>query len=138
MKKYLLILAFISVMLFGHITKSYAQTYYYRTTEFAIKETNAYGTWKNWSAWEPSNLTLTIDLDRDIVRIYSRDTQVYRITKYVRNYVDDSGGNQLEFRFIDQDGDRGSMRLRQERNGNSQIYIEFSNVMWVYNVIRTN
>lgn len=59
-----------------------------------------------------------------------------RFKKYVRNYTDSSGGKQLEFNFIDQDYDRGVMRLRVERNGNAQIYIDFANVMWVYNVVK--
>ena len=32
--------------------------------------------------------------------------------------------------------DYGYIRLRIERNGNSQIYIDFADVMWVYNVVR--
>jgi hypothetical protein len=111
-----------------------AQVYSYRTTEFAYKEVNSYGNWTNWSSWEPSNIPMTIDFDNDFVIIYSTTKQVYKIIEYVRNYTDDSGGTQIEYRFIDQDGDRGTMRLRIERNGNSQIYIEFSNIMWVYNI----
>ena len=46
------------------------------------------------------------------------------------------GGTNVKFYVIDQDYDRGSIRLRVERNGNSQIYVDFSNVAWVYNVVR--
>lgn len=112
-----------------------AQTYYYRTTQFAIKYKTAYG-WTDWSDWQYSNMLVTIDFNSDIVRIYSNSPQRYRITQYIRNYRDNSGGVQAEFRFIDQDNDRGTMRLRIESNGNSQIYIDFADVMWVYNVIR--
>ena len=114
------------------------QTYYYRTTDFAYKQKNSYGNWTNWSNWEDSDLTMSIDMDNDVVKIYSSSMQIYRIIQYVRNYTDESGGNQIEFRFIDQDGDRGTMRLRIEKNGNSQVYIQFADVMWVYNVRRTS
>ena len=127
MKKLLLILLLLCSI------KAGAQTYYYRTTEFACKQT--YG---SWSDWEDSNLLVIINFDKDIVKIKSATEQVYRITEYVRNYTDASGGQQIVFNFIDQDYDRGIMRLRIEQNGNSQIYIEFSNVMWVYNVIRVS
>ena len=113
-----------------------AQTYYYKATDFAYKQVNDYGYWTNWSSWEVVNISMTIDFTNDIVSIYSKTPQIYRITEHVRNYTDNSGGVQAEFRFIDQDGDNGTMRLRIETNGNSQLYVEFSNIMWVYNVKR--
>lgn len=130
MKKILLMM----VMLFSISLVTSAQTYYYRTTSFAIKE-KPYG---NWSDWEASNILITINYNTDIVRIYSPKTQVYKITQWIRNYIDENGGRQVEFKFIDQDGDRGHMRLRIERNGNSQLYVEFADIMWVYNLYRTN
>lgn len=124
---------FILLLLIGSITTN-AQTYYYKTFQFAYKQVNSYGNWSNWTDWEDSNLYVTIDFDSDVVKIYSSDTQVYRITQYVKKYTDEYGGKQTEFRFIDQDGDRGTMRLRIEKSGTSQIYIQFADVMWVYNI----
>lgn len=127
MKKFL-----ISLLIFiGNLSVN-AQTYYYRTFQFAYKQTN----WSNWTDWQNSDMLVTINFNSDVVTIYSPTTQVYRITQYVRNYTDNSGGKQAEFRFIDQDNDRGTMRLRIERNGNSQMYIEFADVIWVYNLRR--
>ena len=131
MKRILITLMLLSVFCF-----SYAQTYTYRTTEFAYKQMNSYGRWSDWTPWEDSDMYITINFDTDVVKIYSPVTQTYRITQYIRNYTDSSGGTQAEYKFIDQDGDYGNMRLRIERNGNSQIYIDFANIMWVYNVKR--
>lgn len=128
MKKYLVILfLFVSTIVD-------AQTYYFKAFQFAYKEVNSYGKWTNWSNWEPSSVYITMDLDTDKIVIYSPTTQVYQILSYSSSYTDNSGGKQSSFRFIDQDGDIGTLRLRVERNGNSQIYIDFANVMWVYNV----
>ena len=112
-----------------------AQTYYYNTTEFAYKQ-KINGQWTAWSDWEKSNMLVTIDFTNDIIRIYSPVHQKYTITQYIKNYTDYYGGKQVEFRFIDQDYDYGTMRLRIEANGNAQIYIDFIDVMWVYNVVR--
>lgn len=112
-----------------------AQTYNYTAYEFAYKEA-VYGYWSSWSNWERCDILVQIDFTRDVVRIYSADTQVYQILDYVKKFTDSSGGQQAEFRFIDQDYDLGTMRLRIERNGTSQMYIEFANVMWVYNIRR--
>ena len=114
------------------------QVYTYRTTGYAYKQVNSYGNWTNWSDWQDSDMTMVINFNTDVVTIYSPTTQRYKITKFIRNFTDNSGGKQVEFAFVDQDGDKGHMRLRIETNGNSQVYIEFTNIMWVYNVRRTN
>ena len=113
-----------------------SQTYRYNATSFAYKVVNSYGYWTNWTDWESCNVPIVMDYDNDVVTIYSNKTQIYRITKYIRKYTDSSGGSQVEFNFVDQDYDKGVMRLRIERNGNSQMYIDFANIMWVYNVRR--
>jgi len=111
-----------------------AETYSYRSFQFAYKAKNSYGIWTDWTDWEKSNLLITIDFTSDVVTIYSSSKQVYNITDSDGNYTDSSGGQQMQFRFIDQDGDRGIIRFRIEKNKNSQIYIEFADVIWVYNV----
>lgn len=130
MKKYLLIFL---LLLTSSVAIAQVQTY--QSTQFAYKTQN-YGVWSGWSNWESSNLKITIDLGNDVVRIYSRATQIYRITEHLENFKDNQGGIQAKFAFVDQDGDRGHIRLRVESNGNSQIYIDYANLIFVYNVKR--
>lgn len=85
---------------------------------------------------QPSDMKVKIDLDDDLIIIYSEMVQIYRVLKNEGSHIDDSGGKQQKFYVIDQDDDYGYLRLRIERNGNSQIYIDFNDVMWVYNVKR--
>ena len=133
MKKLLLFL-----MLFISTT-AFSQVYTYRTTAYAYQQVNSYdGKWMEWSDWQDSDMSVVINFNTDVVTIYSPTKQIYKITEFIRNYTDSSGGKQVEFAFIDQDGDKGHMRLRIEKNGNSQIYIDFNNVRWCYNVRRTN
>lgn len=138
MKKILMTLMLIIGMSFVLPQESFGQVYTYRTTGYAYKQVNSYGNWSDWSSWQDSNMSMVINFNTDVVTIYSPTTQRYRITQFIRNFTDSSGGKQVEFAFIDQDGDKGHMRLRIETNGNSQVYIEFTNIMWVYNVRRTN
>ena len=132
MKKYLLILlCFISI-------SGYAQVQWYRTTQYA--EATVINNRYYWGDWESSNMRLCIDVDNDQIIVYSPRIQIYQVYGVYNNgqpYVDDSGGTNIKFYVIDQDYDRGNIRLRVEKNGNSQIYIDFSNVAWVYNVVRT-
>lgn len=125
MKKFIIVLIFTFSAFLAN-----AQVSYYRTTHFAYKQAN-----RAWTDWESSNLKIKIDFNNDLVRIYSQEPQIYKITKYISHYYDNDEGETIKFAFIDQDGDRGEMRLRVTKNGTSQIYIDFSNISWVYNVV---
>lgn len=133
MKKLLIILFTLLIGL-----EASSQIYTYRTYQFAFKQTNSSGQWKQWSDWQDSNMRVVINFNNDYITIYSPTTQTYKVTEYLRKFTDNSGGNQVEFSAIDQDGDRCHIRLRIEKNGNSQIYVEYSNLILCYNVRRTN
>lgn len=114
---------------------SFAQVINFETTSYTYKTYNGYS-WSNWAPYAHSSMLLTMDIDRDLVIINSPKTQIYRIIDYSGMYTDRDGDSTAEFKFIDQDGDRGTMRLMQRRSGKSEIYIQFANVIWVYSVIR--
>lgn len=133
MKKLLLIL----VCLISFITAS-SQTQWYNSKSYAYKGVNDYGNWTSWSDWVSCNVNIKFDLSSDLIIIYSNKIQKYRITEFNGTRHESDGGQQAYFKAIDQDYDRCTIRLRIESNGNSQIYVEFANVMWVYNVKRTN
>lgn len=138
MRKSVFAFALILVLSLFVAQDAVAQVYEYRTTGYAYKQKNSAGKWTKWSKWEDSNMKVTINFNTDVVTIDSPKKQIYRITEFLRDFTDKSGGKQVEFSFYDQDGDKGNMRLRIEKNGNSQIYVEFNNIMWVYNVKKTN
>ena len=120
----------IIVVLFTAIP-SFAQIINFKATSVAIKEKGY-----QWSEWKRCNILITFNLKTDKVVIYSKSIQIYKVLTTGENFTDESGGEQVKYRVIDQDDDLGSMRLRVETNGNSQIYIDFADVSWVYNVIR--
>ena len=134
MRKFLLTFCLMFTMLFGTSIESSAQTYTYRSFQFSYKQQLDNGRWTDWSKWEDSNLVITIDYDNDVIKIYSQMPQKYVIVSHSDSYTDESGGRQVRFNFIDQDGDKGTIRFRIEKNGNSQLYIDFADIMWVYNV----
>ena len=132
MKKFLIVLI---LSIIGFISID-AQTQWYRANTYAYKYINNYGHWTNWSDWISCSVNIKFDIDNDIIVIYSNKTQIYAIFDGGQQYTDSDGGSQIRFDVIDQDYDKGTVRLRIERNGNSQIYIDFANVSWVYNVRR--
>lgn len=111
-----------------------AQVQWYKTTDFAYRYVSN-GYWTDWSDWESSNLNIKFDLENDLIIIYSSKTQLYKVIE-VLNPPSDSTGQQVKFKIVDQDYDIGSLRLRVENNGNLQIYVDFADISWVYNVVR--
>lgn len=120
------------------ILPTIAETQWYRTTAFA--QASIYGGSYHWGDWESSNMNISINLSTDVITIYSPSKQVYYVYGSYNNgnmYTDNNGGRNIKFYVIDQDNDKGEIRLRIESNGNSQIYVDFKNIAWVYNVVRT-
>lgn len=117
------------------IIASYSQVQWYRTTAYSHRYQTSSGYWTGWSDWEDSNMKMKIDLGNDIVVIYSPRVQTYKVIETMDPPYD-SSGKQIKFKVIDQDGDIGFIRLRIQNTGRSQFYVDFSNVSWVYNVIR--
>lgn len=113
-----------------------AETLWFKAFSYSYHETNSYGYWKEWSPWYSCDVNIKFDLSDDAIIIYSKRTQIYVITEYAGEGTDSDGGKQIAYRVIDQDYDRGTIRLRIERNGNSQLYVDFADVGWVYNVRR--
>lgn len=130
MKKILLALLFSIISL-----TTFSQVINFETTSYTYKTYNGYS-WSKWAPYQSSSMLLTMDLDRDLIIIYSPKTQIYKILDYSGAYTDNDGDATLKFRFIDGDGDYGTMRLMQRRSGKSEVYIQFANVIWVYSVRR--
>lgn len=133
MKRFLLILVACLAMV-----STSAEQLWYQTTGF--KKAAVYDGMYSWpQQWEASNIKVCIDTDDDVITIYSPKIQVYAIYGMYNNgqaYKDGGGGQTVKFYAFDQDYDKCEIRLRIETNGNSQIYIDFSNIAWVYNVKR--
>lgn len=135
MRKILLFVTMLFALLSASAQNS--NVLWFKTTAYAYKTYNySYDRWNDWSDWIDSDMNMKIDLSTDKITIYSPEVQIYRVYETSDLYTDSSGGQQVKFSFIDQDGDYGHLRLRIERNGNSQVYIDFNNVSWVYNVVR--
>lgn len=135
MKKFLTVFSIMLCMMC--MTVSAQNTQVYKATSYAFAEIY-YGDY-NWSDWNKCNIQIVFSMSNDIVTIYSKKKQTYKIVDVLNDgevVTDYTGGQTLGFVVIDQDYDKGHMRLRVESNGNSQIYIDFNDVAWVYNVIR--
>lgn len=131
-KKFLLTL----MLIIGCFTSKAQSQMSFTATSLAIATVNEYTGQYTWSAWQQTRTPIVFDLMNDVVYIYSNSPQRYTLVSDGREYVDSGGGRQVEYKIVDQDGDRGSLRLRIERNGNSQLYVDFADIAWCYNLVR--
>ena len=115
-----------------------AQVYKLKTTSMAFRSYDGYS-WSDWSAWDydrGSNILVVINANSDIITIYSKETQEYDILNLIENEKQDpKGGVYSEWLCVDRNGLRCHFRLRKQRDDTLQLYIDYSDFSFVYNVI---
>lgn len=132
--KRILILFFLSL---GVLTVG-AESIWFTGYSCAVKYKNSYNrnNSQGWSDFQKCDVDIEFKMDDDFIIIYSNRTQVYGIYGNAGTYTDKEGGKQQGYYVIDQDYDKGMIRLRIARDGTSQLYVDFDDVGWVYNVVR--
>lgn len=111
----------------------FAQTEYFTAYQYSSKVMMNNGQWSNWLDWIATDIDVKINFDKAKIVIYSNEPQIYRLIEEVEAPYDD-GGQQIKYRMIDQDGDYGSIRFRKQYNGTIQLYIDYADIKWVYNI----
>lgn len=132
MKKFTVLLIFLLTITFSIS----AEILIFKSTHYShqILQDNK---WKDWTEWQPSDVKIDIDLDTDIVTVYSKTKQIYQIYDFVGE-TENQGNITVTYRFINQDDERGNMRLLLRKNGQSEIYFDFANIRYAYIVKRVN
>lgn len=126
MKKFI-----ITIVLALVCMSSFAQTYRFRSSEYAFGKRNSYGN-VVWGKWERCRVLITIDFDNDYIKVYSDREQDYVIVDAGESYQDRSGGSNVDFTAIDEEGIECDVRLRIQRDGTAQLYAFYNNIAWVY------
>ncbi len=119
-------------------TSAYSQTVNFRTVLYSQNFYNTYyQRWSGWSEADPSDMLGSINFRDAVIVIYSPVIQVYRLTESVENGTDSDGDRVTSFKFIDQDGDTGLLRVIATPNNGEYVYglyIIFSDVAWCYKI----
>lgn len=129
MKKLLLILSlFLSTIVSAEVTK-------FTAYEFSYKTHNEYSNyWTDWSSWQDCNILIVINIDIGRINIYSASTQEFDIIQYYDIYTDNDGDSTLKMECVDADGVRCTVRIIIRQDGTKQLYCDYSNIMYVYNM----
>ncbi len=127
MKKMMMVIAFLFTVMSMN-----AQTYKFKTTAVAYKEMGRYG-WTKWTDWYRTEMLVVINTDRDVISIYSDSPQEYDILEY-QGEENDRNGKSKKFFCVNEDGLKCFIRLRAQHDGSFQLYVDFNNAMWVYDL----
>lgn len=131
MKKVIsIIIVFASMLCFA--SNSYAQNVIKCQAYQLSYKTYEYGRWSHWSAWQDTNILIVFHFDTDRINIYSNSPQEFDIYDSASKY-DVDGDEYYLLKCIDQDGVNCEIRLYINSSGASQIYCDYSNIMYVYN-----
>ena len=129
MKKALLTL----LMLFVSLGAT-AEVYKFQTTEFAFRTVDKRGNMGNWSDWEKCSLLIVINTNTDKVDIYSQTPQQYDIIDIGKPISDGQGGETFTISCVDEEGIRCGIRVRTQKDGELQMYVDYADACWVYNI----
>lgn len=116
----------------GQITK-------FKSTGYATKFKNEYtGKWGEWSEFEKTEVLITVDVKNDRIKIFSKKEQIYDIIKYYEKTTDTDGDETLQFHCVNEDGLKCFVRfvVLNSQNGRRQLYVDFADMMWVYNIYK--
>jgi hypothetical protein len=77
-----------------------------------------------------------MDIDKDRITIYSKETQIYDVAENEGKTTDSDGDDFWSFYCVNEDGLTCRVRLAKlnSQNGRNQLYIDFNDMKWVYNL----
>ena len=88
----------LTALLFALFSTCFSQVYKLRSYSSEIKTKGKYG-WTKWSEPTENNILIVINVDKDRVTIYSKETQVYDIFKVYNKFTDDDANKLLAAKY---------------------------------------
>jgi len=107
-----------------------ATSFSYRTQKYNIYD-GYY--WGKWSSKKSCCLDIVVTNTNQLI-IYSDKKQIYNILDKGKKFRNKKNNDCYSFSVRDQDGDRGTITLCITKKGYDLLFVEFSDVMWVYEV----
>jgi hypothetical protein len=102
--------------------------YKFIATQVAVREPP--NDWSDWKACD--DILVVLNLETERINIYSSTPQEYDIYYSTVNDDDGYGYKVIQMKAIDEDGIRCDLRLRNKRDFSTQLYIQWSNMEFVY------
>lgn len=107
----------------------YSQTFY--TNYLSTKSLITKDKWTDWSDWESCYYKIVIDLDSNTIII---NDSKYTIDKYLETIIDDNSKT-IKYAVINYDNKSCFIRIREQKDGIKQLYLDYDDIVYVYNLI---
>lgn len=117
------------------VSISFGQVLKLKSTSFSSKHKSEYG-WTDWAEWVEASVLITIDLQKERITIYSAEKQIYDIAENEGKEYDSDGDETLSLYCVDKDGLTCRIRFvtLNSKDNQLQLYVDYNDMQWVYNV----
>ncbi len=121
------------------VQKSYTQPIRFKTSSVSFTDKKNDGTWNEWSDFVKANVIITLDAKKDLITINSAEVQSFKIKAY-GEIEDNAEVNIVPFECIDNKFSKCKIFIitKKKENNRMQIYINYNEVKFVYNVYNDN
>jgi hypothetical protein len=119
--------------------KSDAQPIRFKSSSVSFTEKKNDGTWNEWSDFVDANVLITLDAKKDLIVINSAEVQSFKIKAYGEIENNDEV-NIVPFECVDNRYSNCNIFIitKKKENNRMQIYINYNEVKFVYNVYNSN
>ncbi|MEO0045351.1 MAG: hypothetical protein RL705_542 [Bacteroidota bacterium] len=119
--------------------KSYAQPIRFKSSSVSFTDKKNDGTWNEWSDFVDANVLISLDPKKDLILINSSEIQSFKIKAY-GEIEDNEEVNVVPFECIDNRYSNCNIFIitKKKENNRMQIYINYNEVKFVYNVYNSN
>lgn len=121
------------------VQNSYAQPIRFKTSSVSFTEKDAKGNWNEWSEFVDANVLVTLDAKKNLITINSSEVQSFKIKAY-GEIEDNDEVNIVPFECMDNKFSKCNIVIitKKKENNRMQIYINYNEVKFVYNIYNDN
>jgi hypothetical protein len=117
------------------IQKSYSQPIRFKTSSVSFTDKKANGSWNDWSDFVDANVLITLDAKKNTITINSQEVQSFKIKSY-GEIIDNDDVNIVPFECMDNKFSKCQILIitKKKENNRMQVYINYNEVKFVYNI----
>ena len=132
--KYLKLLSLFLLFSFT-VQKSYSQPIRFKTSSVSFTDKKANGSWNEWSDFVNANVLITLDAKKNAITINSQEVQTFKIKAY-GEIEDNDEVNIVPFECVDNKFSMCKIFIitKKKENNRMQVYINYNEVKFVYNI----
>lgn len=115
--------------------KSTAQPIRFKTSSLSFTDKKDDGSWNDWSDFVAANILITLDAKKDLITVNSSEVQSFKIKAY-GDIEDTDEINIVPFECIDNKFSKCKIFIitKKKENNRMQVYINYNEVKFVYNI----